>query len=118
MLKDTSGFKHVYLAAGRTDLRKGQDSLLMVIKNEFKLDPFEPGNIFMFCGSRSQVIKALVFEEDGFVLLTKRLIRGRFQWPRDRQEVMEISEEQYRNLMDGFAVEYRSNIGKTTQFCL
>ena len=63
MLKDAYGFKHVYLAAGRTDLRKGQDSLLMIIKNEFKLDPFESGNIFMFCGTRSHVIKALVFEE-------------------------------------------------------
>ena len=118
MLKDASGFRHVYLAAGKTDLRKGQDSLLMIIKNEFELDPFEPGNIFMFCGSRSHVIKALVFEEDGFVLLTKRLIHGHFQWPRDRQEVMEISEEQYHSLMDGFAVEYRSTIEKMTQFCL
>ncbi len=118
MLKDASGFKHVYLAAGRTDLRKGQDSLLMIIKNEFALDPFVPGNIFMFCGTRSHVIKALVFEEDGFVLLTKRLIRGRFQWPRDRQEVMEITEEQYHNLMDGFAVEYRSSIQKIDQLYL
>jgi transposase len=118
MLKDASGFKHVYLAAGKTDLRKGQDSLLMIIKNEFELDPFESGNIFMFCGTRNHVIKALVFEEDGFVLMTKRLIRGRFQWPRDRHEVMEITEEQYRSLMDGFAVEYRSTIVKIDQFYL
>ena len=118
MLKDASGFKHVYLAAGKTDLRKGQDSLLMIIKNEFDLDPFEPGNIFMFCGTRSHVIKAIVFEEDGFVLMTKRLIRGRFQWPRDHHEVMEITEEQYRSLMDGFAVEYRSTIEKMNQLCL
>ena len=78
MLNDARDFKHIYLAAGKTDLRKGQDSLLMIIKNEFDLDPFEPGNIFMFCGSRSHVIKALVFEVDGFVLLTKRLISGSF----------------------------------------
>ena len=50
MLKDAKGFNHVYIAAGKTDLRKGQDSLLMIIKNEFKLDPFEQGNIFIFCG--------------------------------------------------------------------
>ena len=110
MLKDAKGFNHVYIAAGKTDLRKGQDSLLMIIKNEFKLDPFEQGNIFIFCGSRNSVIKALVFEKDGFVLLTKRLINGSFQWPRDRQEVLDITEEQYHRLMDGFAVEYRSTI--------
>ena len=41
MLKDATGFNHVYIAAGKTDLRKCQD---------------------------------------GFVLLTKRLLRGRFQY--------------------------------------
>lgn len=110
MLKDAVGFKHVYLATGKTDLRKGQDGLLMIIQNEFKLDPFEPGNIFLFCGTRNHIIKAIVFEEDGFVLLTKRLLRGRFQWPRDRREVMDITEEQYQDLLDGFAVEYYSSI--------
>ena len=48
MLNDAVGFKHIYLATGKTDLRKGQDSLLMIIKNEFKPDPFESGNIFLF----------------------------------------------------------------------
>ena len=51
MLRDANGFSHVYLAAGKTDLRKGQDGLLMIIKNEFELNPFEPGNIFLFCGT-------------------------------------------------------------------
>jgi transposase len=114
MLNDAVGFKHIYLAAGKTDLRKGQDSLLMMIKNEFLLNPFESGNIFLFCGTRSHVIKALVFEEDGFVLLTKRLINGHFQWPRNRREVLDISEEQYHRLMDGFTLEYQSTIKKFT----
>ena len=112
MLNDATGFKHAYLATGKTDLRKGQDSLLMLIKNEFELDPFESGNIFLFCGSRNHVIKALVFEDDGFALLTKRLIKGRFQWPRNEREVLDLTEEQYRRLMDGFSVEYQSTIQK------
>jgi len=101
MLREATGFKHIYLATGRTDLRKGQDSLLM-----------QPGNIFLFCGRRNHVIKALVFENDGFVLLTKRLIRGHYQWPRNRRETLDISEEQYHDLLDGFAVESRSTIEK------
>jgi len=68
MLRDANGFFHVYLAAGKTDLRKGQAGLLMIIKNEFELNPFEAGNIFLFCGSRNHIIKALVFEEDGFAI--------------------------------------------------
>lgn len=84
----------------------------MIIQNEFGLDPFESGSIFLFCGARTSVIKALVFEEDGSALLTKRLLRGRFQWPSSRREVMDISEEQFRKLMDGFALEYHSTIQK------
>ena len=118
MLREATGFQHIYLAAGKTDLRKGQDGLLMMIKNEFDLDPFEPGNIFLFCGVRNHVIKALVFEEDGFVLLTKRLIHGHYQWPRNRKEVMDITEEQYHSLMEGFAVEYRSTIEKIKEIYL
>ena len=60
MLKGATGFKHIYLATGRTDLRKGQDSLLMMIKNEFDLDPFEPGNIFLLVVSYVVVILAII----------------------------------------------------------
>lgn len=112
MLNDAGPFTHIYLATGRTDLRKGMDSLLLLIKNGFELDPFAEGSIFLFCGSRLDRIKAVVFEGDGFVLMSKRLTSGRFQWPRNRSEVLDITPEQYRQLMDGFAIEYRSTIQK------
>ena len=112
MLRDADSFRHVYIACGRTDLRRGMDSLLCLIRNEFRLDPFAEGAIFLFCGSRLDRMKALVFEGDGVVLMTKRLSKGRFQWPRDRTEMLDITMEQYRQLMDGFAIEYRSTIEK------
>ena len=52
------------------------------------------------------------------MLLTKRLISGRYQWPRDRREVMDITEEQYQSLMEGFAVEYHSTIEKIREIYL
>ena len=112
MLKDASGFKHIYLATGYTDMRKGIDGMLMVIRGEFGMNPFEAGDIFLFCGRRAHVIKALVFEEDGFVLLNKRLLKGRFQWPRNTREMRDLPEESYHALMDGFAIECRCTIEK------
>ena len=78
MLKDFSGSEHIYIACGYTDLRKGIDGLSLLVQQSFLLDPFG-SNLFLFCGKRSDRIKALYWEGDGFVLLYKRLERGRFQ---------------------------------------
>ncbi|MDY6309512.1 MAG: IS66 family insertion sequence element accessory protein TnpB, partial [Oribacterium sp.] len=68
-------------------MRRGIDGLAAVIQNNLGLNPFEPGSIFLFCGRRSDRIKALVYEGDGFLLLYKRVAIGRFQWPRTPDEV-------------------------------
>ena len=41
MLKEGSGFKKVYIACGRTDLRRGIDGLARIIRFQFQLDPYE-----------------------------------------------------------------------------
>ena len=82
MLNDATGFRHIYLACGYTDLRRGIDGLVSTVKCSFHLNPSEEGSIFLFCGRRADRIKALVYEGDGFLLLYKRLADGRFQWPR------------------------------------
>lgn len=110
MLKETTGFKHIYVRCGYTDLRKGIDSLAAIIKNDFELDPFEQGNLFLFCGRRPDRIKGLTYEGDGFLLLYKRVADGKFQWPRSPDEVQNISEQQFRWLMDGLAIEQKKTI--------
>lgn len=48
MLNDLTGFKHIYIACGYTDLRRGIDGLAAVVKQEFKLDPTDEGMHFPF----------------------------------------------------------------------
>lgn len=118
MLNDANGFKHIYIATGYTDLRKGIDGLSMLIHTQFDLNPFDEGSIFLFCGKRCDRMKALVYEGDGFLLMYKRLIAGKFRWPRSGEEVKDITQQQYRWLMEGLEIEQKKTIEKATPNCL
>jgi transposase len=105
MLREASGIKRVILACGRTDLRKGMDSLAALVRLAYGLDPLEEGTLFLFCGLKKDRLKGLVFEGIGFCLLTIRLTDGKFQWPNTPDEARDITMEQYHRLMDGFSIE-------------
>ena len=88
----------------------GIDGLASIIKFNFQLDPYEKDILFLFCGRRSDRIKGLVWEGDGFLLLYKRLELGGFSWPRTKEEALEITPEQYQALMQGLEIVSRHPI--------
>lgn len=103
MFKDGSAFKKIYIACGYTDLRYGIDGLAMVVQETFHLSPFDEGTVFLFCGRKSDRVKALMWDGDGFLLLYKRLSNGKYQWPRNPAELKEMTKEQYQLLVSGFS---------------
>lgn len=96
--------KKIYLATGYTDLRKGIDGLAGMVQEQFQLDAFDD-TLFLFCGRRNDRIKGLYWDSNGFLLLYKRLERGRFKWPRTEQEAKLITMQQYEWLCSGFEIE-------------
>lgn len=104
MLGDVQKVDAIYLACGYTDLRRGIDGLVELVQTQFQLDPFS-NSLFLFCGRRRDRIKALLWEGDGFVLLYKRMERGGFVWPRNAQEMRQLSCQEFRWLLEGLSVD-------------
>ncbi|WP_164130794.1 IS66 family insertion sequence element accessory protein TnpB [Sharpea azabuensis] len=102
MLAEAYHVHKIVIACGYTDLRKGIDGLAELIRSNYQLDPLEKNVLFLFCGRRTDRIKGLLWEGDGFLLLYKRLEGGAFSWPRNQAEATELTREQYRLLMMGY----------------
>ena len=96
--------ENVYIFCGFTDMRKQIDGLAAIISQTYKLDPCSRA-LYIFCGRRSDRIKALLFEGDGFLLLYKRFETGRIQWPRKEAEARLITQQQFRWLLEGLSIE-------------
>ena len=70
----------VWLACGRTDMRKGIDGLAMLAQQVLTEDPFG-GALFAFGGKRGGLVKLLWYDGQGMCLFSKRLEKGHFIWP-------------------------------------
>jgi transposase len=70
----------VWLAIGRTDMRRGMNGLALQVQETLQRDP-HVGDLFVFRGARGDLIKILWHDGLGLSLYAKRLERGRFVWP-------------------------------------
>jgi transposase len=90
----------IWLAVGRTDMRKGFDGLAMQVQQVLVDDPF-CGHVFVFRGRRGDLIKILWFDGQGLCLLAKRLEKGRFVWPSPADGKVTITPAQLAMLLEG-----------------
>jgi len=63
----------VWLACGRTDMRKGMDGLVMLAQQVLNDDPFG-GAVFAFRGRRGGIVKLLWHDGQGLCLYSKRRV--------------------------------------------
>lgn len=104
MFGDISKAEKIYIACGYTDMRKSINGLAALVQQNYRLNPFQ-NSLFLFCGHRHDRLKALYWEGDGFVLLYKRLEKGKFQWPKDAEDVRHITVQEFRWLMEGMSID-------------
>ena len=107
MLKDLTS-DNIYIVCGHTDMRKSIDGLAALVQQQFQLDLFA-SSAFLFCGRRRDRMKVLLGEDDGFLLLYKRLEDGKFSWPHNEQD---ITREQFIWLTQGLSIDQPKAIKK------
>jgi len=99
MIPVPSGVK-VWLATGRTDMRKGFPGLSLMVQEVLKRDP-HGGHLFCFRGRRGNLLKVIWHDGQGACLFTKKLERGRFIWPSVADGTVVITPAQLGYLLEG-----------------
>lgn len=99
-----------FIYRSHCDMRKGFDSLSGLIRNEWKKDPLS-GDVFIFFCKRRNKIKLLHWQNDGFVIYSKRLEKGTFELPKNNS--VEITAHQLQFILDGI---YLSSIKKRMRY--
>jgi len=91
---------HIWLATKATDLRKSFDTLAELVRQQLQGDPLS-GQLFVFRNKRSDRVKLLYWDEDGFVIVYKRLEAGTFRFPTATTAGVEIRAADLQMLLDG-----------------
>ena len=108
MKRFAEGASRIFLACGATDFRKQILGLIATVTMNFRLDPYNGSYVFIFCNRRRDSIKVLRYDQNGFVLATKKLLDDmKFQWPRTPDEVKEITFQQVEWLLQGLEIGKR-----------
>jgi len=92
----------IYFCTAPTDMRKGFDTLAVLVRDVLARDPLS-GHLFLFLSRRRDRLKILYWDGDGFALWYKRLEQGTFRLPRaggDRSAV-ELKASELAMLLDG-----------------
>ena len=119
---DLTKVRNFYIACGYTDLRLGIDGLAAAVKQQYG-SHFDEESLFLFCGRRTDRIKALYWSGDGYILLYKRLSNGRFRWPRseaelrllDHQSEIELLKKKLGHMTEIFANSQRARFGQSSE---
>jgi transposase len=70
----------IWLATTPADMRRSFDGLAEMVRQHLHDDPLS-GHVFVFRNRRSDRVKLLYWDDDGFVIVYKRLEEGTFRSP-------------------------------------
>jgi len=91
----------ILIATQPADFRQGIDGLAAVCQHKLECNP-RSGTLFVFINRNKTMIRALVYEKNGFWLMTKRLSKGKFSgWPNSNSPMSPMAAKHLRQLLHG-----------------
>lgn len=92
----------VLLCTSPTDMRKGFDTLAVLVRDGLGYDPMS-GHLFLFVGRRRDRLKILYWDRDGYALWYKRLEKGTFRMPVAKADAasIELKASELAMLLEG-----------------
>ena len=95
----------VFIARDRVPMRKSFDSLSLLVQDVLEMDPLS-GYMFIFINKRSNYLKALYWERNGFCIWQKRLEKGMFRIPSIMDTQWEVSFQELQMVLSGIDFRY------------
>ena len=93
------GVERILAYTESVNMRKSFDGLLGLVKGELKEDPLS-GTLYVFFNRRRNYMKGIVWHRTGYVLVAKRLERGKYYF-QEEEVVQELSSQVFALILDG-----------------
>lgn len=95
--------QHRIFVYGRpVDMRNGFGGLEALIRRQLDEDPLS-GDLFVFMNRRGTLLKCFLWDRTGYVIIAKRLERGKFRLRNTGQKLV-LDEQRFALLFDGIEV--------------
>jgi transposase len=107
----------IFVFSEAIDMRAGFGKLQALVTEKMKESLFE-GSVFLFLGKNRRLVKLLLFDGTGLVLVAKRMEQNLFMRVEDLFDTREINRDDLQRLLDGanlsvrFAAAQRQKLGR------
>ena len=97
----------IFIYSKPIDMRKGVDGLCFLLVEQ-DIKP-QTGGLYLFSNHSGKILKGLLWDRNGFMLIYKRIEQGRFkiEFKAAQESPVEVSQEQLRWLLAG--LDYTKN---------
>lgn len=91
---------HIFVCTRPADMRRGFDGLAALARDVLQQDPLS-GHLFVFRNKRADRVKILYWDRSGFCLWYKRIEKGRFHFPDETMDSVQVEAAELALLLEG-----------------